>query len=134
MRGVEAPPWIRAVAYRESCLTGAIGKLSCSLCRPAQGVSEDATPLERRAERGSANAAPHSAPTIEQHAREDGTAMSPHVRSDIGVHHRVPAPHVLRELDRVLELHYDAILALAGAVDTVVREYLEAHPQHTEAV
>lgn len=59
--------------------------------------------------------------------------MSPHVRSDIEVHHRVPAPHVLRELARVLELDFDAILALAGAVDIVVREYLEAHPQHTEA-
>jgi hypothetical protein len=34
----------------------------------------------------------------------------------------------------VLELNYDTLLALAGAVDTVVREYLEAHPQHTEAV
>jgi hypothetical protein len=41
---------------------------------------------------------------------------------------------VLRELARVLELDYDSLLALAGAADIVVREYLEAHPQHTEAV
>jgi hypothetical protein len=52
----------------------------------------------------------------------------PAIPFDIEVHPRVPAPHVLRELARVLELDYDALLALAGAVDTLVREYLEAHP------
>jgi hypothetical protein len=29
---------------------------------------------------------------------------------------------------------YDTLLALASAADTVVPEYLEAHPQHTAAV
>jgi hypothetical protein len=52
----------------------------------------------------------------------------PAIPFDIEVHPRVPAPHVLRELARVLELDYDALLAFAGAVDTLVREYLEAHP------
>ena len=41
---------------------------------------------------------------------------------------------MLRELARVLELDYDTLLALAGAADTVVRDYLQEHPQHTEAV
>jgi hypothetical protein len=41
---------------------------------------------------------------------------------------------VLRELARILALDYDTLLAFAGAADTVVREYLEAHPQHTGAV
>jgi hypothetical protein len=41
---------------------------------------------------------------------------------------------VLRELARVLALDYDALLAFAGAADTVVREYLETHPQHAESV
>jgi hypothetical protein len=39
---------------------------------------------------------------IEQNAREDGTALSLHARFEIEVHHRVPAPHALRELARVL--------------------------------
>jgi len=46
----------------------------------------------------------------------------------------VPTPHVLCELVRVLELDFDTLLALAGAADMVVREYLEAHPQHSETV
>jgi transcriptional regulator with XRE-family HTH domain len=70
----------------------------------------------------------------DQVAKEDGTPISPQYLFDIEVHHRVPAPHVLRELARVLELEYDTLLALAGSADTVVREYLEEHPQHTEAV
>jgi transcriptional regulator with XRE-family HTH domain len=70
----------------------------------------------------------------DQVTKEDGTPISPQYLFDIDVHHRVPAPHVLRELARVLELDYDTLLALAGAADTVVREYLEAYPQHTEKV
>jgi hypothetical protein len=62
------------------------------------------------------------------------TAINPQYLLDIEVHHRVPAPHVLCELARVLELDYDTLLAFAGASDTVVRDYLEEHPQHTEAV
>jgi hypothetical protein len=38
------------------------------------------------------------------------------------------SPALIREVD------YDTLLALAGAADTVVREYLEAEPQHTQAV
>jgi hypothetical protein len=34
----------------------------------------------------------------------------------------------------VLEQDYDTSLILAGAAGTVVRKYLEAHPQHTETV
>jgi hypothetical protein len=34
----------------------------------------------------------------------------------------------------VLDLDYDTLLVLAGAADDVVREYLEAHSQSTEAV
>jgi transcriptional regulator with XRE-family HTH domain len=70
----------------------------------------------------------------DQVSKEDGTPISPQYLFDIEVHHRVPAPHVLRELARVLALEYDTLLALAGSADTVVREYLEAHPQHTAAV
>jgi len=70
----------------------------------------------------------------DQVTKEDGTPISPQYLFDIEVHHRVPAPHVLRELARVLALDYDTLLALAGAADTVVREYVEAYPQHTEAV
>jgi transcriptional regulator with XRE-family HTH domain len=66
--------------------------------------------------------------------KKDGTPISPQYLFDIEVHHRVPAPHVLRELARVLEQDYDTLLALAGAANTVMQEYLEAYPQHTEAV
>jgi hypothetical protein len=66
--------------------------------------------------------------------KEDGPPISPQHLFDIEVHHRVPAPHVLRELARVLELEYDTLLALAGSADTVVREYLAAYPQDTKAV
>jgi hypothetical protein len=41
---------------------------------------------------------------------------------------------VLRKLAQVLGLHYDTRSALAGAADTVVREYRVARPQQTEAV
>jgi len=34
----------------------------------------------------------------------------------------------------VLDLGYDSLLAAAGAADVVVREYVEAYPQQTEAV
>jgi hypothetical protein len=50
------------------------------------------------------------------------------------VHPRVPAPDVLPDLARVLELDYDTLLTLAGAADVVVRESLAAHPQHTKAI
>ena len=70
----------------------------------------------------------------EQVIKEDNTPISPQYLFDIEVHHRVPAPHVLQELAQVLELDYDTLLACAGAADTVVRDYLEEHPQHTEAV
>jgi transcriptional regulator with XRE-family HTH domain len=64
----------------------------------------------------------------DQVTKEDGTPISPQYLFDIEVHHRVPAPHVLRELARVLALDYDTLLALAGAADVVVREYLQTHP------
>jgi transcriptional regulator with XRE-family HTH domain len=70
----------------------------------------------------------------DQVTKEDSTPISPQYLFDIEMHHRVPSPHVLRELARVLELDYDALLALAGAVDTVVQEYLEAYPQHAGAL
>jgi transcriptional regulator with XRE-family HTH domain len=70
----------------------------------------------------------------DQVTKADGTPISPQYLFDIEVHHRVPAPHVLQGLAQVLELDYDTLLALAGAADTVVREYLEAHSQHTEKV
>jgi transcriptional regulator with XRE-family HTH domain len=64
----------------------------------------------------------------------DGRSISPQYLFDIEEHHRVPAPHVLRELARVLDLDYDRLLAAAGAADIAVREYLAAYPQHSEAV
>ncbi len=70
----------------------------------------------------------------DQVTKEDGRPISPQYLFDIEVHHRVPAPHVLRELARVLGLNQDTLLALAGAADVVVREYLASHPQQTEAV
>jgi transcriptional regulator with XRE-family HTH domain len=70
----------------------------------------------------------------DQVSKEDGRPISPQYLFDIETHHRVPSLHVLQELARVLEQDYDTLLILAGAADTVVREYLEAHPQHTEAV
>ena len=70
----------------------------------------------------------------EQVTQDDGTTISPQYLNDIELHHRIPTPHVLRELAQVLDLDYDALLALAGAADVVVREYLEAYPQQTEAV
>jgi transcriptional regulator with XRE-family HTH domain len=70
----------------------------------------------------------------DQVTKEDGTSVSPQYLFDIEVHHRVPAPHVLRELARVLGLDYDTLVALTGAADSVVRDYLQEHPQYTEAV
>lgn len=66
--------------------------------------------------------------------KAEATPISPQYLFDIEVHHRVPAPHILRELAWVLELYYDTLLALTGPVDPVVREYLKARPQHTEVV
>ena len=70
----------------------------------------------------------------EQVTKDDGTPISPQYLNDIELHHRVPTPHVLRELARVLELDADTLLALAGAVDVVVREYVASHPEQAEAV
>jgi hypothetical protein len=38
------------------------------------------------------------------------------------------------ELARVLKLHYDTLLELAGTADIVVQEYREALPRHTDTV
>ena len=54
-----------------------------------------------------------------------GTCISPRYPFDIEVHDRVHAPHVLRELARMLALGYDTLLALVGGTDVVVREYLQ---------
>jgi hypothetical protein len=64
----------------------------------------------------------------DQVSKEDGTFISPQYLLDIEVHHRVPTPHVLQGIAQVLELDYDTLLALAGAADAVVREYLQSHP------
>jgi hypothetical protein len=45
------------------------------------------------------------------------------------VHHRVPAPHVLRELARVLDLDGDTLLTLVAAADVVLRDYLQTYPK-----
>jgi transcriptional regulator with XRE-family HTH domain len=70
----------------------------------------------------------------DQVSKEDGGPISPQYLFDIETHHRVPSPRVLQELARVLEQDYDTLLILAGAADTVVRDYLQEHPQYTEAV
>jgi hypothetical protein len=51
--------------------------------------------------------------------KEDGTPISSQDLFDIEVHHRVPAPHVLGKLARVLTLDDD----------TLVRDYLQEHPR-----
>jgi transcriptional regulator with XRE-family HTH domain len=70
----------------------------------------------------------------DQVRKEDGGLISAQYLFDIKTFHRVPSPHVLRELARVLELDYDTLLAFVGAADTVVRAYREAYPQHIEKV
>jgi len=70
----------------------------------------------------------------DQVTKDDGTPISPQYLNDIELHHRVPTPHVLRELARVLELDADMLLATAGAADVVVREYLALHPEHAEGI
>jgi transcriptional regulator with XRE-family HTH domain len=70
----------------------------------------------------------------DQVMKEDGTPISPQYLFDIEVHHRVPAPHVLRELARVLDLDYDTLLALSGGADVVVREYLQSYPEAEASV
>ena len=70
----------------------------------------------------------------EQVTKDDGTPISPQYLNDIELHHRVPTPHILREFARVLELDDDTLLALAGAADVVVHEYVTSHPEQTEAV
>jgi transcriptional regulator with XRE-family HTH domain len=71
---------------------------------------------------------------VDQVMKEDTTPVSPQYLFDIEVHHRVPAPHVLRELARVLELEYDTLLALSGGADVVVREYLQRPREAAAAV
>jgi transcriptional regulator with XRE-family HTH domain len=70
----------------------------------------------------------------DQVTKDDGTPISPQYLNDIELHHRVPTPHVLRDLARVLELDADTLLALSGAADVVVREYVASHPEQAEAV
>jgi transcriptional regulator with XRE-family HTH domain len=70
----------------------------------------------------------------EQVIKEDGRPISPQYLFDIETHHRIPSACVLHELARVLELDHDQLLAYAGAVDVVVREYLEAYPEQAEAI
>jgi transcriptional regulator with XRE-family HTH domain len=69
-----------------------------------------------------------------QVTKDDGTPISPQYLNDIELHHRLPTPHVLRDLAKVLVLDYDTLLASAGAADVAVREYLAAYPQHAEAI
>jgi transcriptional regulator with XRE-family HTH domain len=66
--------------------------------------------------------------------KDDATPISAQSLLDIEVHHRVPAPHVLRELARVLALDYDTLLGFAGAADVVVRENLQRHLEAEAAV
>jgi transcriptional regulator with XRE-family HTH domain len=68
----------------------------------------------------------------DQVTKEDAMPISPQYLFDIEVHHRIPAPHVLRELARVLALEYDTLLALSGGGDVVVWEYLQ-RPREAEA-
>jgi transcriptional regulator with XRE-family HTH domain len=70
----------------------------------------------------------------EQVTKDDGTSISPQYLNDIELHHRIPTPPLLGELARVLDLDYDTLLALAGAADIVVKEYLGAHPHQVEPV
>jgi len=70
----------------------------------------------------------------DQVTKEDGAPISPQYLFDIEVHHRIPAPHVLHSLAQVLGLDYDTLLALAGAADVVVREYLQTYPGSKAAV
>jgi transcriptional regulator with XRE-family HTH domain len=70
----------------------------------------------------------------DQVTKEDATPISPQHLFDIEVHHRVPAPHVFRELARVLTLEYDTQLALSGGADVVVREYQQSHSEAEVAV
>ena len=70
----------------------------------------------------------------DQAMKDDGTPISPQHVFDTEVRHRVPAPHGLRELPRVLELGSDTLLALEGAADIVVREYWQTHPEAEAAV
>jgi transcriptional regulator with XRE-family HTH domain len=69
-----------------------------------------------------------------QLVNRDGQPISPQYLFDIETHHRIPTPHVLAELARVLALEYDTLLALAGAAEVVLREYLAEHPQHSAAL
>jgi transcriptional regulator with XRE-family HTH domain len=66
--------------------------------------------------------------------KEDGQPISPQYLNDIELNRRVPSTYVLQELARELELSQDMLLILAGAGETVMREYLKEHPQQEEEV
>jgi transcriptional regulator with XRE-family HTH domain len=66
--------------------------------------------------------------------KEDGQPISPQYLNDIELNRRIPSTYVLQELARELELSHDALLMLAGAGETVMREYLKDHPQQEEEV
>ena len=55
----------------------------------------------------------------DQVLKEDATLISPQYLFAMEVHHRVPAPHVLRELARVLTFEYNTQLALSSGADVV---------------
>jgi hypothetical protein len=69
----------------------------------------------------------------EEVTKENNTPISRQYLFDIEVHH-VPAPHMLRELSRRMELDDDTLLGLVGAADTGVWASVEAHPELTEVV
>jgi hypothetical protein len=66
--------------------------------------------------------------------KDDATPISPQYLLAIEVHHRGPAPHVLRELARVLALDNDVLSAVSGGAEVVVREYPQRHPEVEAAV
>ena len=66
--------------------------------------------------------------------KADGTQLSPQYLSDIEHDHRRPSLHVLTELARVLGLEADFLLGRAKRAESVMREYLLAHPEQEKAV
>jgi transcriptional regulator with XRE-family HTH domain len=70
----------------------------------------------------------------ERVCKEDGQPVSPQYLNDIELNRRIPSTHLLYELARELELEADTLLRLAGLGETVMREYLDAHPAQAEEV
>jgi transcriptional regulator with XRE-family HTH domain len=66
--------------------------------------------------------------------KEDGESISPQYLNDIELNRRIPSTHVLQELARTLDLDLDTLLTLARVGETVMREYLEEHPQQEAEV